>query len=74
MKELMKKDNLTTSDLLAELKDKVNQATAYVETMYKHYSLLEKDSRFSERTEDSAIRADCYLDCTLVLKALVQTD
>ena len=71
----MKKDGMTVrDDQLTELKERISETAMFTETMWKQYSRLSEDNRYTDRAEDSRIRADVYCECTLLLKALVQSD
>ena len=70
----MNKDRMSVSDdQLMELKERISKAAMYTETMWKRYSMLSEDGRFSDRAEDSRIRSDVYCDCTMLLLGILET-
>lgn len=70
----MNRDKMTVcANQLTELKERISKAAMYTETMWKQYSALAEDSRYSDRAEDSRIRSDVYCDCTLLLLWVLET-
>lgn len=48
----------------------IEKYTAYADNMRRQYSELEKDNRYQDRKDDSAVRADCYCEWFMIMERL----